>query len=412
MKTDLNHLLKQSDGDRSNDYYFSERMNNVPRSFLREILKIAASPEIISFAGGVPNPDYFPLEKIKEAAIKVLSEEGRSALQYSTTEGYLPLRTFIANRYKATRGLDFHPDEILITNGSQQGLDLIGKVFLDKGDKVMLERPSYLGAIQSFSSYQPEFYNADLLEDGIDMEQAETILWENKIKLFYTVPDFQNPTGISYSEEKRKELSELFRYHETIVVEDNPYTEIRFEGKSRNSFKHYIPHQTILLGSFSKVVSPGMRIGWIACKKDIMNRIVIAKQAADLHSNFLAQKIIYSFLENNNLDDHLETIRQGYKKQRDCMIKLVRENLSPSIRYTFPEGGMFLWLTLPTGCDTFALLEKALEQGVAFVPGGTFYQDGKGLNTIRLSFSNYHEAEMSTGIRKLAKILNDSIKLK
>jgi 2-aminoadipate transaminase len=389
---------------------FAERMDNIPRSFLREILKLASKPEIISFAGGAPNPDYFPLKELKQAAIKVFDEEGRSALQYSNTEGYLPLRQFIADRYKTNHGLKISPDEILITNGSQQGLDLIGKIFLDKGDGVLIERPSYLGAIQSLSAYQPEFFSADLNEDGIDLDQAEHILWENKIKLFYTVPDFQNPTGRTYSLEKRKALTEIVKYHDTIIVEDNPYGDIRFDKETLPSFKKFLPERTILLGSFSKIISPGIRLGWIAGRKEYMDKLIIAKQAADLHSNFLSQKILYTYLTKNNIDNHVSSLSKKYKIQRDCMLNLIRDHFSKEIQYTIPDGGLFIWLTLPSHCDAYKLIDKAIDQGVAFVPGSTFFLDGKGKNTIRLSFSNCHEKEMTKGMIKLASIINESIK--
>jgi len=409
MKTDLYHLLKEPEEETSEEKIFSERVSQIPRSFLREILKIASKPEIISFAGGVPNPDFFPIEKLKEAAIDVFAYSGKEALQYSNSEGYLPLREYIAARYKITNGLIIKPEEILITNGSQQGLDLIGKLLLDKGDKVLLEKPSYLGAIQALSVFQPEFFNADLREDGIDAEQVETILWENKIKLFYAVPDFQNPTGISYSLERRKELAEIFKYHNTIIVEDNPYGEIRFEGKVLPSFKNLLPDQTILLGSFSKIIAPGIRLGWVVAKKKYMDKLIIAKQGADLHSNFLSQKIIYSFLKNNNLDNHLTRIKEGYKKQRDLMLELIENNFSKEIKITKPSGGLFLWLTLPEKADAYEVLEKAVEEGIAFVPGNTFFQDGKGKNTIRLSFSSCNETTMKTGILKLSNVLNNYI---
>jgi 2-aminoadipate transaminase len=409
MKTDLPHLSKETQQDGCSSSLFANRMHKTSRSFLREILKLASSPNIISFAGGVPNPDYFPIEQLKEAAIKVFNEDGRSALQYSITEGYYPLREYICERYKSTKGLILHPEEILITNGSQQGLDLIGKIFLNEGDGVLLEKPSYLGAIQALSAYQPEFYNADLLEDGIDVDQLSTIVWENKIKLFYTVPDFQNPTGISYSRKKREEVSNILKNYTTLIVEDNPYGEIRFEGEDLPSFKKFLPEQTIMLGSFSKTIAPGLRLGWIACKKEFMDKIIVAKQAADLHSNFLSQRILYTYLKDNDIESHLQKIREAYKKQRDTMLDLIKNNFSPQIKFTQPSGGLFIWLTLPANLDAYTILSKAIEAGIAFVPGNTFFQDGKGKNTIRLSFSNYNEEEMKTGMVKLSKLLNNYI---
>jgi len=409
MKNDLQNLLRLPQENSCENSLFAERMNKIPRSFIREILKLASQPEIISFAGGVPNPDYFPLSELKKSALKVFEEDGRTALQYSVTEGYYPLREYISERYKHKKGLIIRPEEILITNGSQQGLDLIGKVFLNEGDGILLEKPSYLGAIQSLSAYEPTFHNADLLDDGIDVDQVSTILWDNKIKLFYTVPDFQNPTGISYSLEKRETISSILKNHQTLIVEDNPYGEIRFEGEELPSFKKFLPEQTILLGSFSKIIAPGLRLGWIACKKEFMEKITIAKQAADLHSNFLSQHILYTFLKDHDLDSHIQYISKAYKKQRDTMLDLIKNNFSPEIKFTQPSGGLFIWITLPDHLDASVLLTKGLEEGIAFVPGSTFFQNGKGQNTIRLSFSNYHEEELTKGMLKLSKLLNNSL---
>jgi 2-aminoadipate transaminase len=411
MYNKLHDQSKKSEENIPKDI-FSERMENIPKSFIREILKLATKPEIISFAGGVPNPDYFPIKELKQAALKVFNEDGRTALQYSTTEGYLPLREYISQRYKINHGLDISPQEIIITNGSQQGLDLVGKIFLNKGDGVLLERPSYLGAIQSMSAYQPEFFSADLHEDGIDLDQAENILWENKIKLFYTVPNFHNPTGRTYSLEKRKAMSEIIKYHNTIIIEDNPYEDIKFDKKSLPSFKSFLPDKTILLGSFSKIISPGLRLGWIAGRKEYIEKLTIAKQAADLHSNFLSQKILFTYLKDNDLEFHVSEISNKYKVQRDCMLNLIKKYFSSEIKYTIPDGGLFIWLTLPKHVDALKIIETAIDKGVAFVPGSTFFLDGKGKNTIRLSYSNYHEQEMEKGMIRLGNILNDYIKNK
>ncbi|MHC4178192.1 MAG: aminotransferase-like domain-containing protein, partial [Planctomycetota bacterium] len=275
---------------------FANRMAKAHKSFVREILKVTADPQVISFAGGLPNPHSFPVKDLAEATAKLLAEDGKNVLQYSTTEGYLPLRQYIAERYSATKGLDVEPDEILITNGSQQGLDLIGKVFLNAGDPVVIERPGYLGAIQAFSLYEPMFVPVPLLEDGIDAEQLEKALDGNEIKLFHAVLNFQNPSGITYSREKRLELAGIFKDRNTIFVEDDPYGELRFAGQNLPSMKNYLRGNIILMGSFSKIVAPGLRLGWICAASDVMEKIVVAKQAADLHSNYLAQRIVHRYL--------------------------------------------------------------------------------------------------------------------
>jgi 2-aminoadipate transaminase len=382
---------------------FSERMNHIPRSFIREILKVTSQPEVISFAGGLPNPLSFPSEEIRDAAISVLTEDSSNVLQYAVSEGYLPLREFLAQRYR-DNGIQVTADEILITNGSQQGLDLCGKIFLNKNDKVLLETPSYLGAIQAFSAYQPDFQTVEIQEDGVNIQQLSEMLWEHDIKLFYGIPNFQNPTGISYSDEKRKQVAELLKKRETIFIEDDPYGEIRFTGDNLPPIKKYLPEQTILLGSFSKIIAPGLRMGWMVAKKEFMEKLIIAKQAADLHSNFLSQRILYHLLCDIDLDNHLNKIRTLYKKQKDYMVEMIRAYFPEEICYTNPDGGMFIWLTLPEYMNAYDLLEEAALMKIAFVPGQTFYVNKKGQNTIRLNFSNSNEKEMEEGIKRLGKL--------
>jgi 2-aminoadipate transaminase len=392
-----------------NNYQFATRMGQIPKSFIREILKITSHPDIISFAGGLPNPEYFPLEAIKEAAIKVFENDGKNVLQYAVSEGYQPLREFIADRYQKKSGMKISPTEILITNGAQQGLDLAGKLFINPSDYILLERPAYLGAIQSFSAYEPRIISTDLLDDGIDPDQFKDILKKYPVKLFYTVPNFQNPTGISYSEEKRHILAQLASNYSMIIVEDDPYGELRFNGKAACPFKKLLPDQTILLGSFSKIISPGMRMGWMAADKKIIEMSVLAKQACDLHSNFLSQRIIYQYLMDNDLDKHIDTIKNAYKKQKDFMLKLIQDYFPEDLTVTQPEGGMFLWVTLPPHINAFDLLDKAAKEKVAFVPGGTFYSDHRRDNCLRLNFSNTNFEDMEEGIKRLGKILKDHV---
>lgn len=386
-------------------YSFADRMENTRKSFIREILKVTQQPEVISFAGGLPNPGLFPVEAIAAASAKVLSEEGMNALQYSTTEGYLPLREFIAQRYFEKCGLNISPDEILITNGSQQSLDLIGKVFLNKGDRVLIECPGYLGAIQAFSIFEPEFRDIPLLDDGIDTEQLEKTLNEGKAKLFYTVPTFQNPSGITYSRQKREETAGILDKHGVVCVEDNAYWELRFAGEDLPTIRNF-SENTILLGSFSKIIAPGLRMGWICAGKEIMEKLLIAKQAADLHSNYFSQRIIHQYLLDNDVDEHIMKIKDAYGKRRDLMVDLMSEYFPEDIGYTKPEGGMFVWVTLPEGVSSMDLFELAIEENVAFVPGSPFYtEDGAGENTLRLNFSNSEFGQIEEGIKRLAGCL-------
>ena len=251
---------------------FAERMRNIHKSFIREILKVTVNPEVISFAGGLPNPETFPVEEIRQATARVLEAEGENVLQYSTTEGYLPLRQYIADRYKQRKGLEVSPDEILIIHGSQQGLDLLGKVFINKGDRILIERPGYLGAIQAFSIFEPEFHSVPLLDYGVDTGKLERVMNEFPIKIFYAVPNFQNPSGISYSDKTRRDTASILKKHSTIFIEDDPYSELRFIGKELPSIRNYTEANVVLMGSFSKIVSPGMRIGWIYAKEEIMEK--------------------------------------------------------------------------------------------------------------------------------------------
>ncbi|HBE78617.1 MAG TPA: aspartate aminotransferase [Firmicutes bacterium] len=385
----------------------ANRMSTVQRSFIREILKVTEDPEIISFAGGLPNPRFFPKAEIAEAAAKVLTDDGGAVLQYSTTEGYRPLREFIASRYKQ-KGIRVKPENILITNGSQQGLDLVGKVFLDTGDLMLLERPGYLGAIQAFSMFEPIFQGLSMAEDGVDLSQLASAL-KRQPKLFYAIPNFQNPSGISYSAHKRQAVAELIAKSDTVLVEDDPYGELRFMGEEFPLIHKYLAEadwdKSILLGSFSKIVAPGIRLGWICAANEIMDKLIIAKQASDLHSNFLAQRILYQYLLDNDLDGHIVRIRNAYKQQRDLMVQMIAKYFPAEVQYTKPEGGMFLWVTLLQYISTMELFEKALKEKVAFVPGEAFYTDGTGKNTLRLNFSNSDPEKISEGIKRLAQAI-------
>lgn len=384
------------------DPVFANRTQIARKSFIREILKVTDRPEVISFAGGLPNPLLFPVKEIAAAAAKVLAESGPDVLQYRTTEGHLPLRELIAERYRTAKGLEIEPSEILMTTGSQQGLDLIGKVFVDKGDPVLLERPAYLGAIQALGMYEPAFSTVPLGAEGIDVEALARECHRSSPKLMYAVPNFQNPSGITYSDATRRAVASVLAETNTVFIEDDPYGELRFIGEDVPSMRNYLEENTILLGSFSKVMAPGLRVGWICAKPAIMEKLIIAKQATDLHSDSLAQWTACRYLMDNDLSAHIAKIRQVYKRQRDLMVELIGEHCPAEVDYTRPEGGMFLWITLPRGISSLHLFESAIRENVAFVPGHPFYVDGGGDRTLRLNYSNSNEERITEGIRRLA----------
>jgi 2-aminoadipate transaminase len=383
---------------------FAVRMDSVHRSFIREILKVTADPEIISFAGGLPNPRFFPLEEVGSAAAEVISSRGRAALQYSTTEGDPTLRAIISARY-AKRGIEVDPEQILITTGSQQGLDLVGKIFLDEGDNVLIERPGYLGSIQAFSFFRPVFKTVRLFDDGPDLRELRDILSSDQVKFFYAVPTFQNPSGRTYSREVRARVADILNDTGTLLIEDDPYGELRFQGEDVPPLYTMLGGRSLLMGSFSKIAAPGFRVGWVVAPKDIREKLVIAKQAADLHTSTLAQMILSRYLSENDIDAHIATIRTQYGRQREAMVRAIGEHFPAEVRYTLPDGGMFLWVTLPEGCSSMELFKESIKCKVAFVPGPPFHVDGTGANTMRLNFSNSDETQIDEGIRRLGRCI-------
>ena len=388
---------------------YAPRMGTIPRSFVREILKVTQNPEVISFAGGLPNPRFFPVQGIAQAAADVLAEADGSALQYGTTEGYPPLREYIARRYRKTEGLEVSPDEILITNGSQQALDLVGKVFIDRQDAIAIERPGYLGAIQAFSVYEPQFHPVPLLEDGVDLDRLADVLRTRRVRFFHTVINFQNPSGISYSAEKRRALAALLKEHDTFVIEDDPYRELRFEGTAKPSMRQELGEKAVLLGSFSKIVAPGLRLGWVCAARATMARLAVAKQASDLHSNSLCQRMLHRFLVTHDIDEHIALIRAAYKHQKDVMLAALERHWPPEVRFTRPEGGMFIWATLPQRSSALELLERAAREKVVFVPGTPFFIDGGGPRNMRLNFSNADASRIEEGIARLGRIIKEML---
>lgn len=382
---------------------FAKRMSRTTKSFIREILKVTQNPAVISFAGGLPNPNYFPIEPLRAAADRVFAEHGRQALQYAPTLGHAPLRTFIAQRYADRCGMTVDPDEILITNGSQQGLDLVAKVLIDPGDHVLMESPSYLGGIQAFTMYEPDFVTVPLRDDGVDTAVLAQKAAHPHSKLFYALPNFQNPSGITYSLKTRQAVSQILADQETFLVEDDPYRDLRFLGEDLPPIASFGRERTFMLGSFSKIVAPGFRMGWICAPPPLMDQIITAKQGSDLHSNYVSQMIISQFLQDNDLDAHIDTIRAAYGRQRETMIGMIEECFPENVTFTLPEGGMFLWVTLPPMLSAMTLFEEAAKRNVVFVPGAPFHLDGTGSNTLRLSFSNTAPEQIEVGMARLAQ---------
>ena len=340
----------------------SEGIKATPPSFVRGILKAASDPDVISFAGGLPNPISFPQEELLESMNRVVKTYGSSVFQYSITAGLPELRQYIVDRYNRIFGLTLTIDNIIITTGSQQALDLIGKVLLDKGDGVIVEKPTYLAAIQAFSMQQPVFYPVELTEEGMDSEQLEKAL-RNPVKFIYAIPDFQNPTGLTYSAENRKQIYEILQDRDVVLIEDDPYGELRFDGERLPYIGAGKLPNSILLGTFSKTVTPGMRTGFIISEnKELLKCISVAKEAGDLHTNIFSQYLIWDYLINNDLDMHIAKIKALYQKQAQAMMDAMDRYFPSSVKYTKPHGGMFLWVTLPEGVSAMSLFPKALEK--------------------------------------------------
>ena len=385
---------------------YAKRMEYIKGSAIRELLKLTEQPEIISFAGGLPAPELFPIEEMKEVCLKVLDTDGKAALQYSPTEGYLPLRKIISERMKHS-GIEIAADDILITSGSQQGLEFSGKVFLDEGDTVICESPSYLGALNAFKSYLPNFVEVEMDNDGMKMDELEKALKANpQAKFIYTIPDFQNPSGITMSLERRKRLVELSVKYNIPIVEDNPYGELRFEGERIPAIKHFDTEgMVIYLGTFSKTFSPGLRVGWVAASPEVVRKYVLVKQGADLQCNSMAQRETAAFVQMFDIDKHINKIIEVYGRRRTLMIETMEKEFPKNIKFTYPSGGLFTWVELPEGIDAAEVLKKALEEKVAFVPGGSFYPNGGNENHFRLNYTCMPEGKIVEGIKRLGKVL-------
>jgi 2-aminoadipate transaminase len=386
-------------------FHFARRIEHAPASFLGELFRVSADPSIISFAGGLPSSALIDTEGIAAAAREVFTTDPEVALQYSTTDGYRPLREYIAERYKKRLGIPATADEIQIVNGSQQCLDLFAKIFLNPGDRVGMERPGYLGAIEAFSLYEPTFAAVPLDIEGPDPDAFEVMTKKTPVKFFYGIPNSQNPSGCTYSQDRRKKITEILDGTDTVFYEDDAFGELFFDGKPRLPVNHYLPGQSVISGSFSKITAPGMRIGWMYAPAEILAAFNTAKQAADLHSNFLCQQILARYLATHDLDAHIRKIVAVYGRQCRLMCDLF-DDLMPALSHTTPEGGMFLTATLPAGLSAMQVFREGITGKVAVLPGMPFFVDGGGDDTIRLNFSSADEEKIKEGMHRLAVIVN------
>jgi len=386
---------------------YAARMSDLKTSDIREILKVTQQPEVISFAGGLPASELFPTAELAELARDLLLSDGAKALQYAPTEGLAVLRQLITDRLQSRFGLDPTPDEVLVVSGSQQALDLTGKLFIDEGDAVLCESPTYLGAINAFQAYRPRFVEVPTDDDGmVPAELERRLAGPDRAGFIYVVPDFQNPSGRRWSVDRRRALVEIATRHEVPVIEDAPYAELCFDGEALPPVASFDTEGLVVfLGTFSKILSPGLRLGWIAADEEILRRYVLVKQGADLHTSSLTQLLAARFMLECDLDGHINRIRDAYRKRRDAMLSALDKHMPPGVSYTRPAGGLFLWLELPSGLDARALLERSLAENVAFVPGGAFFTEDGHDNTLRLNFSAMPVDRIAEGVRRLGRVL-------
>ena len=390
---------------------YAKRMDLFKKSELGEILKLIEKPDIISFAGGLPASELFPVEEMKKISVKVLDESGEEALQYSASQGYLPLRTHIASRMNSKSKTNVQAQDILITSGSQQALDYAGNIFLDEGDIVLCESPSYLGALNAFKNYQPKIIEVPTDEDGMIPEELEKILRENdRVKFIYVIPDFQNPTGITWSLDRRKKFIDVINKYEIPVIEDNPYGELRYEGESLPALKSLDAKGLIIyLGTFSKIFCPGYRLGWTCASKEILKKFIICKENSDLQTSTISQREVSKYMDDYDIDEHVEKIKSTYKKRRDLMLKCMEEEFPECVTFTYPKGGLFTWVKLPDELNAQELMKICVENKVAYVPGGFFFPQGNKENYFRLNYSSCKENKIVEGIKRLGKVLTDAV---
>ncbi|MBK8901591.1 MAG: PLP-dependent aminotransferase family protein [Anaerolineaceae bacterium] len=402
---------------------YAQRTQRMGSSMIRELLKLTQKPEIISFAGGLPAPEMFPVEAFEAATQRVLRQHGSQALQYSTTEGYLPLRELIVEKM-GRYGIEASVDNVLITSGSQQALDLIGKLLINPGDLVLTEQPTYLGALQAWRAYQAEFSTVPIDDDGLRIDLLEEALCGGP-KFMYVLPNFQNPGGVTLSYERRLALIDIADRYGVPIIEDDPYGELRFEGEhlpplvvldadklnGRQYTNHNIPNSyfkgnVIYMSTFSKTLAPGLRLGWIVAPASVIQHCVMAKQGMDLHTSSFVQMVAYEVAKDGFLAEHVRQIRQVYRERRDIMLAAMAEHFPPGVRWTTPKGGLFLWVSLAEEMDSTAVLQEAIAHNVAFVPGATFYPDNdQQKNSFRLNFSNATPEQIGEGIGRLGQVL-------
>jgi 2-aminoadipate transaminase len=387
-------------------------------SVIRELLKFTEQPDIISFAGGLPAPEVFPLKEFREACNYVLDHFGPQALQYSTTEGYTPLRQMIA-RHNARYSVEIDPDNILITSGSQQALDFLGRLFINRGDYIVVESPTYLGALQAWNAYGAQYIPVRADENGMIVDELEAALRIGP-KFIYVLPNFQNPSGSTLSLERRKQLVELADKYGVPIVEDDPYGQLRYEGdhipsvvsldsEYRGPNGGHYSGNVIYLSTFSKLLAPGLRLAWVIAPPEVIRKLVMTKQAADLHTASFNQFVAYEVAKGGFLDEHVKLIRATYKERRDTMFEMMEEMFPPEVTWSKPQGGMFLWGVLPEEMDAADVLKRAIERKVAFVPGEAFHPKGGGKNTMRINFSYSSPDTIREGITRLGTTLKELI---
>ena len=391
---------------------FSTRMDLLKGSEIRELLKLTAQPDIISFAGGMPAPELFPVEQMMEASRAVLEENGRAALQYSSTEGHPRLRQQIAERMLAKNNIHTDADHILVTSGSQQGLDFSARVFLNPGDVVLLESPSYLGAVNAFKACEPRFIEVPTDNGGMIMEELEKILaTTERAKMIYVIPDFQNPSGRTWPLERRKQFMDIINKYEIPVVEDNPYGELRFEGEYLPALKSLDTKGLVIyLGTFSKILAPGYRLGWVCADGEILQKYNFLAQAASLQASTEAQLVVSKFIDMFDLDEHVATIKECYRKRRDVMMATMEREFPPEAKFTHPNGGLFTWVELPEYINTNEMAKQCLARNVAYVPGDGFFPDAGHNNCIRLNYSCMPEEKIEKGMTILGEVIKANLK--
>lgn len=392
-------------------FKFSKRVPADGTDAVGAILKAAADPKIISFAGGLPAPELFPVKEMKAAVDKVFDEHGQKAMQYGAAKGVTALRQAIQQHVKEKENVDSELDNVLVTTGSEQALDLVGKAFVNPGDTVLVEQPTYLCALDVFRSYGANFASVEMDEDGMKMDTLEEALKANpNTKLIYTVPNFQNPTGRTMTEERRKQLAELAEKYDVYVLEDNPYGEIRFAGQHVPAVKSFDKSGHVLyMSTFSKTLAPGFRLGWLVADKNVVNKLTVLKQSADLHTDNLAQFAVAQFFADNDVDAHVKEISALYGKRKDLMLEGIKKYFPEGVKYTDPEGGMFLWVEVPGVDDTVELFKECLEHDVAFVPGDPFFAGEVQPGAFRLNYSNMKEDQIEVGLKRLGAALTAAV---